>query len=337
MTYHLIMSEMVNFNVRGTQFNIPVNILQKKPDSLLYMLYATKLSVDKIDCSIYIDINPEHFCDVINYYNLDMYPDMQNNPYLYMDLNYLGLICDTHKNVSCIPFYMKQPLKNCYNQQIIKQQKKCNIHTIDNEVIVVDLMSYNTTIYCNKDCNEFTKIIFGMKQENIISISEEYIDVWIGVDKKIINNILSIIRDGIYWYYEFLVRHESHYNKIVIKYLFYFGICDIDVQNILINRINIVEEHFRDFVAADGGSYFFSEEEIKNRRCILDEDSPRCFRFYNLLKNIHDNRHRNYDLYYGAYYDTCKRINGVSNELCEKLTVSLTNYIYEKANIMKKN
>ena len=25
MTYHLIMSEMVNFNVRGTQFNIPVN------------------------------------------------------------------------------------------------------------------------------------------------------------------------------------------------------------------------------------------------------------------------------------------------------------------------
>ena len=326
------MSNIVKFSARGTTFNIPLVTIHKKPKSLMYILCTTPLPTDKIDHEIMIDVDPKHMCHIIDYYNLDVYPDMQNNPYLYMDFNYLGLIDNEHKNISCIPFYMKYPLTKSHNdsqglcQQLIEYKKNCRIHTIDNKIVVVNLASYNTTIYCGNDHSEFTQIIFGMKEEHIINISEEYIAVWIGLSRKMVNNILSVIRDGICLYYEFLARHDSQHSKNVIKYLHHFGICDTNMENKLNNRINIVKDRFSNFVANDGSSYFFSEDEIKSRTCFLEENSQRSNDLYYLFYKVYRNTNH-CSLYHGYYFDSCKSVNYISHTLCEKLEKSLVEYI----------
>ncbi len=209
------MSTLVNFSARGTKFQIPRQILENKPESLLYVLSNDiDIPIDKIDECIYVDVNPIHIKSIIDYYVMDILPNIKKDIFLYMDLKYLSLIDDFKKDVPEITLNMKFPIiyDTIRNHSIV--QKWCRIHTIDNNIIIVDLSTFNQNGW-----NKLSSIIFGFDEKYLIHESEEYLDVWIGIEKEFVNIILSIVRDGLNWYYEFLDTDEEYiYQQLIDKY-----------------------------------------------------------------------------------------------------------------------
>ncbi len=202
------MNQIIKFSARGTEFQIPKILLKNKPKSLLFIMSDADFNVpiDKINNCIYIDVNPLHINFIVEYYVMNVFPDTINqNIYLYMDFKYLGLLNDSHILPSCVPCYMTYPIINKTNLcNIDIKQKYCRIHTIDNHIIISDLSIYAT----HNLWNDLLSIMFGQINEFIINKSDEYIDVWIGFSKKIINILLSIMRDGLNWYYCSLNENE---------------------------------------------------------------------------------------------------------------------------------
>lgn len=195
------MDALVDFSARGTKFQIPKKILERRPESLLSVLGRdTDIPIDKIDDCIYIDINPIHISYIVDYYIMDILPNMENDIYLYMDLKYIGLIDDSQINIPKISFNMKYPIIYDRLENYTVNQKWCRIHTLDSCIVIIDLSTFNQNGW-----NKLSSIIFGFEEEFLIGKSDKYIDVWIGLNKKFINIIISIIRDGLNWYFEALM------------------------------------------------------------------------------------------------------------------------------------
>ena len=130
-----------------------------------------------------------------------------------MDFKYIGLVDETIKNDTYIPPTMEFPIiyksTNILSESHVKQ-KYCRIHTIEGCIITVNLLT------CCQNGSKFSSILFGIDEDFLIDKSDEFIDVWIGQNKNIINNILSISRDGINMYYPYFVENLAYSSKKLV-------------------------------------------------------------------------------------------------------------------------
>lgn len=206
---HNISNEIKKFNARGTIFTIPNFLLKKFPDSLMCMLSNPKfdIPIDKIDDSIYIDVDPTNIDIIMDIYN-DI--EIELNIYQYMDLKYLSLV-----NSEMIQKFSSEFFGSCtkYNETIRCDYKYCNIHTSDNKIILLNLEFY-------KICkNSLIKsILFGEKEEYVIKRSSIFIDVWMGNTFSDANKIISILRDGSEHYVKYINSEYIYVDHFFLKY-----------------------------------------------------------------------------------------------------------------------
>lgn len=296
-----IHQSLISFSARGTEFKLPQEILKKYPESLLHILSQSNLPVDKIDSCIYIDIDPIHINTIIDYYMMDIpigHGIEKNNIFMNMDMLYLNL-----KNESSIDvrYNMRLPIIYNDNKNVEYQnvtQKWCKIHTRDNQTILVDLSPYR-----NRRKNKFLSAIFGIDEEGVMNISNDVIDVWIGLPTFVINNLISVLRDGFNWYYGYLEnifenlekpRHGSLDDKFMriiqynIRCIKYFGLADEFALNQLSKRLYADKSLIKfgkcytetySIIGEKGDITIFTKNELEQGKCLLKKDSRRANAF----------------------------------------------------------
>lgn len=217
------MTNLIYFNARGTIFSIPASLLNKYPKSLLYK-FCNCESNDIINGGIYVDVNPSCIEYIIDYYNSINYCLDVIDVFLKIDMNYLGISLE---NIN-IPYIMTLPIfknKNISIDETVKH-KYCNVHTTDNKIIIVNMSLFNN------DTNYLKLILSGHFEDYVIYKNETQLDVWIGVSEKYMNKLLSIIRDGINWYYLYLTNSNIFFNNIEQLYNNNANIINLDFKKI---------------------------------------------------------------------------------------------------------
>ncbi len=278
------MSNLIRFSARGTEFKIPLLQLERRTESMLYMLATTdpNIPIDKINDAIYIDIDPFHINEIAEFYTMNIIPNFNKNIYLYMDFKYLGLTNDD----TIVPKCMTIPI---INNNILKmecniEQKYCKMHTIDNEITIVDLATCNTDNW-----NNLLSILYGQDEEYVMEKSEEYINVWIGITKKRLNNLLSIIRDGLNWYYIYLIEGNKQFkvnmnkdnkilNSIISQDNYECSIFDLEYckcyncriygsRNNYYNKCEKCKEEYKDYISEENyNKKLFCDPEQKDNK-----------------------------------------------------------------------
>lgn len=208
------MNNLITFSARGTKIFIPKALLKKYPDTLLCNICNyDNIPTDKINNEIFIDINPANISTVVKlYHNSEIEEIDINSISLYMDLKYLGFMVEYHK---ILP-YMNDPVN--YSTEVetleINNLEYVNIHTIENDIIIVDINTINNWIDC-----KFKSIIVGKYTDYIIDQKNDYLDIWIGLNTFKTHYILSILRDGLNWYYyDYPLTYNKNVNNIVNNY-----------------------------------------------------------------------------------------------------------------------
>lgn len=206
------MDHLQKFNIRGTIIEIPLLLLKRKPESLLYMLSNPSFDapIDKINDAIYVDIDPNNIEIIVDCYNNIYLQNDDMNIFQYMDLKYLNLIDNTTFFDTSM---MNTNDQNSVISDITCDYKYCIIRTFDRKTILLDL-----TMYKGRNDNIMKSILFGKNEEYVINIDQEKksVCVWIGMTEIYINKIISIIRDGIEWYYPYLTSNMN--NLIDVSY-----------------------------------------------------------------------------------------------------------------------
>lgn len=206
------MNNIIEFSARGTNFSLPKKLLDKYPETMLSMLDSNvDIPIDKIDDNIYVDINPNSIGPIIDYYNLGKCE--VEDFYTLMDFRYLGLENITNN----LPYSSKESCKKndvivSNNGELntdISKYKYCRIHTADCKIIIISIMSYDIN---NLDVLSSMLLI----TENNSDTTDTYVDAWIGMSERIVNIILSIIRDGIISYYRYLTYDHLHNRNIIL-------------------------------------------------------------------------------------------------------------------------
>lgn len=205
---------MITFNARGTKFSMPKSLLKNYPDTLLNNICAyDNIPVDMLNDGIFIDINPSNISTIVDIYhcremcNLDIESIMQ-----YMDLKFIGFDVKYHK---LLP-YMTEPIVhhdvkfNSFCNGTKSTYAFTNIHTIDNNIITIS----NNVISGWIDC-KFKSIVEGYIEDYVISDSGNCIDVWIGLNAFKTHYMLSVLRDGLnYYYYDYPFTYNKKINDI---------------------------------------------------------------------------------------------------------------------------
>lgn len=197
---------MIKFSARGTEFTLSHKLLQKYPDSMLCMLAdnPNNFSIDKINDHIFVDINPANIDSIIDYYNFGNC-DTISNFFAMMDMQYLGLIIENSKyNISpCMTHSLVNEKKSvCYN----KYNGFYDIHSANNKVITIHMSSCgNDSLY------KFIDSILHMENKN----GDTYFCV--NAYDNMVHIILSIIRDGLSMYYEYLTDFNDSPNILDCK------------------------------------------------------------------------------------------------------------------------
>lgn len=211
---------MIKFNARGTFFSIPKYLLEKKPETLLCVLASTELNasipIDSIQESIYIDVDPKYIDDIVDYYDLHSNVDDREHIndlygrdiYMYMDMVYLGFVdIGDRDNIKKFKHYPLVTTKiDCtekHNSIPEKSYELCDIHTSDNKIIPVNLLYYVDTN------NVLVQILHGQHEEHILYKKDKTVGVWLGIPETYLHPILSIIRDGIVYYYGYISDNIS--------------------------------------------------------------------------------------------------------------------------------
>lgn len=315
---------MINFNARGTKFMLPKNLLNKKPNSLLSVLSNTNLPIDDLDKSIYVNIDPNHIENIVDFYMLDLVPNMENDIFLYMDFKYIGLIDETIKKCPHIPSHMEFPLifENICDSSLPKtniMQKYCRIHTVDDHLIIVNLSECT----CNTNY-KLSSILFGFDENYLINKSDEFIDVWIGQNKNIVNNILSIYRDEINWYYYHFVKNLALSSKNLVR-----DHHEIPT-NILIDKNNYYEFDIQSFRCLNHKSFCdFCESCYQNYDsfCNSDSDTPRNSIFDH--NSTFDNSDKGKMEQYKLNSDIVDRINEIGSTVSQIHSMTKSKYSLE--------
>ena len=205
------MDTIVKFNARGTTFMLPKSKLEKVRGSLLNLLStSSSIPVDKVaGDAIYIDIMPSSIGHIIDYYNsIGQIPD---NYYVLMDFRYIGICVnsDTEK----LPFGYHISDNMCSTTDIdistieLSKYKYCKIHTADDKNIIISVESYSGN-NLNKLNNMFTIID---------KFDGQYVDVYTCFPEKIMNIVLSVMRDGIDSYNEYLT--DNTFERVMQNYM----------------------------------------------------------------------------------------------------------------------
>ncbi len=209
MTHNLI-----NFNARGTKFRIPFSLLEKKQHTLPYILAKSMIDqtfvVDQLDDSIYLNICPDYIAKVIDFYDLysdslnkDFFKECEQNIYLYMDMMYLGIL-NEENNQKIKTFKPNSlPPKKKLDIEVEINHKYSRVHTTDNKIILVDISQLD-----QDNWNVLCSILSGIMNDYIIDKNNIHLDVWIGMASKFLHILLSIIRDGLNWYYHYIEQTE---------------------------------------------------------------------------------------------------------------------------------
>lgn len=207
---------MITFNARGTKFSIPKSLLKKYPDTLLNNICIhDNIPVDMINGGIFVDINPSNISaitDIYHYHNLNEFRIKSISQY--MDLRFVGFDVEYNK---ILP-YMTEPI-SCDNlgshdpttTQLIDEKIICiNIHTLENNVISI----HKNITYDWIECH-FKSIILGKIDDYIIDHTDNTIDVWIGLNAFKTHYLLSILRDGLnYYYYDYPLKYIDNMDNI---------------------------------------------------------------------------------------------------------------------------
>lgn len=206
------MSNIITFNARGTNFSIPKLLLKKYPDTLLHNICNyDSIPVDKINSDIFIDINPSSISTVIDLYHRGNVEKLYiQSISLYMDLKFLGF--DVKYN-EMLPYKMNPIIfDNCESDtpKINVNFEYTRIHTTDSNVIIIDNNTLNNWMNC-----KFKLIAIGHYEDYIIGKNTNYIDVWIGLNTFKTHYMLSILRDGLNWYYyDYPLTYNNDVNNI---------------------------------------------------------------------------------------------------------------------------
>lgn len=337
-----------NFCARGHNFVIPEFVLNKYPNTLLYTLSTSSFPLDKFDDHMYIDIDPDYIDIVVDYYyfgkdyvdkfylNNDIF---EHHHFLKMDLGYLGIIdnycMDDIPTMEYPVIYLKD------NIQINSNHKYCKIHTRDNYIVTIILNnSWNNS--------KMKSILFGMYKEYIIKESSDYIDIWIELDKKYINKILSIMRDGIHFYYRTIYTKIHTKREVYDKlkfYLRFYGVIDDNIILQLRNRIERFQRATGDiyitstrYYAGTKEHYFnenndiilFTDEERKQQKCVISKKSYTKGKLryrYETLKYI-SKEYKIFNDLVKPYFENADNdvIITLDNTLIENLTMCIKNY-----------
>lgn len=260
-------NNIITFSARGTKFYIPRLLLKKYPDTLLHNLCVNEnIPIDTLDNDILIDINPSNISIITDLYN---YGDIEtlnvHSILLYMDLKYLGFDIRYDK---ILP-HMTEPLvydnlKNEVHNSI--NFDYYNIYTTDNNIIKLDCNIIDNWMNC-----KFKSIVNGEYEEYIINKNDNCLDVWIGLNTYKVHYILSIMRDGLNWYYyDYPILYDKSMGELK---------CDIKCANTNDNeKIGFYKLY----------EYHYSNDKNKNQNLNLLKDE------YHKLRNVCSNR-ENYD------------------------------------------
>lgn len=205
------MDTCVKFCARGTMFCLSKTKLEEYPDVLLNLLSKnTGIPVDKINGAIYIDISPSCVKHIIDYYNLGKYDT--DDYFILMDLKYINM----YKGSDVLPSgytVANQKIEpqntNIYPYNKLKEYKYCNLHTADGRIILMSPELYsNETIH---------KLNIALDEKNVSN--GDYAEGYVCVTEKIMHKILSIVRDGVNSYYNYLMddRIQTHM-KTILEY-----------------------------------------------------------------------------------------------------------------------
>ena len=279
------MNNIITFSARGTKFIIPKILLKKYPDILLNNLCDDiGIPIDKINNSIIIDINPSTISILADLYYYGDATDQLKACSIseYMDLKFLGFDVKYDK---LLP-HMIEPIICSHNAEETCQStyklNYVNIHTIDNNIIVVDRNIINSWENC-----KFKSIICGFHDEYIIDKHDDHIDVSVGLNLFKTHYILSIMRDGLnYYYYDYPLVYNLDIFENIIK--------PISIDNIYVDNTNI---EFCDWLARYSlpyrsnsiyiaGASTIGIDDIANGVSVLKKNQDNIVRAIDTLKNI---------------------------------------------------
>ena len=270
------MNNIITFSARGTRFSLPKLLLKKYPDTLLNnMCTYDSIPVDKFDGDIFIDINPLNIQTIIDIYHYGNLDDINIRSVLqYMDLKYIGFDVKYDK----ISEYMQEPLNysGMEDNKVKYDYRYTNIHTADNNIIVVNSCIYDGWIDC-----KFKSIVVGHIEDYLINKYDDHIDIWIGLNTFKTHYMLSILRDGLnYYYYDYPLQYNDKINDI-----------PCDFKNIEDNeKINFFDkgDYYESGIRGDYGvigasGCFFGKRivDMNYKYHILD-----CEHVYNNIDNI---------------------------------------------------
>ena len=227
---------MISFSARGKKFDIPYKyILENINESVLLRILSLlpENMNEKIDGSIFIDINPVYLNEILQYIykKSKMIPDLNNdNDIVRRELCYLSVINEYEPE--WINHSLKENSQTTNNIQSEQEYKIIIIMTSNGKKI--KLCSSSVQLWCESN---FKDIICGKNDMHIISKNDDVITVWIDMDYKMCNSIISFLRDGINVHHKFLFMDKHILNNVL-----HYGICEQQELNTLKNRITRMNE-----------------------------------------------------------------------------------------------
>lgn len=252
---------MLSFSARGKIFNVPYKyILENINENVLLRIMALmpENMNEKIDNCIFIDINPVYLNDILNfvYKKSKLLSDLDyENDILCRELCYLSVLDEYEPDWVNFTFH-KNDLK-CDNKNSLNHENDNKIITIttsDNKTI--KLLSSSVDLWKE---SLFKDIIYGRNEKYIISKIDDNINVWIDINYKICNIIISIMRDGINVYHKLLDK-----NAIIKKNIIHYGICEQFDLDVLANRIKRMY-------------YFDTQKKRKCNNVDIENERAYCF------------------------------------------------------------
>ena len=248
---------MIKFSARGEQFSIPNKLLEKYPESMLYILSNNSdFPIDRLDECIYVDVNPFTIDSIMDYYNLGKV--QPSNIYIAMDMKYLGLDIEHAFNISPC---MNRPV--IYNETVhdvessVHSSRFYRIYTTNNKIITMD-----TSLYNAKNLNILGSMIYADEKNDMSSSIK---NVYVSVNDTIMNIILTILRDGLNWYYEYLADNKKYFYKLLENYTSLLDKTKFDMSKYCDEPCHY-ECLFHDYSSCDRGIIESCENCQKNRK-----------------------------------------------------------------------
>src|SRR3989338_4682845 len=201
--------KMIKFTARGFEFICPKKLLcEEWSNSLLKdFVNNTNIILDKIDDSIYIDINPDNINIIFDYLEHQDYK-IDIDHCAKRDLIYLGL---SEENLE---EWKLQPLSETIDDTDydFNIPELFFINTRDSKKIILNKSTVNLWPNC-----KFRDIIIGKYSDFLIDKSEHSVSTWLNISYTLCNIYLSMLRDGINCYIDILVK-DKYIKNIALNY-----------------------------------------------------------------------------------------------------------------------